>query len=92
MGEPYYVGDDSNLNQKLPSYAAVNLHTSHEVTKNVTLFGVINNLFDKRYALFGTYFESGGTSKAGLPIELTDQRTQVPGQPFAIYGGIRVKL
>jgi len=27
-GEPYYVGDDSNLNQKLPSYAAVNLHTS----------------------------------------------------------------
>jgi iron complex outermembrane recepter protein len=27
-----------------------------------------------------------------LPITLTDQRTQVPGQPFAIYGGIRVKL
>ncbi len=92
VGERYYVGDDSNLNQKLPSYAVVNLHTSYEVTKNVTLFGVINNLFDKRYALFGTYFESEGTSKAGLPISLTDQRTQVPGQPFAIYGGIRVKL
>jgi iron complex outermembrane receptor protein len=92
VGERYYVGDDSNLNQKLPSYAVVNLHTSYEVTKNVTLFGVINNLFDHRYALFGTYFEAQGTSKAGLPITLTDQRTQVPGQPFAIYGGIRVKL
>lgn len=92
VGERYYVGDDSNLNQKLPSYAVVNLHTSYDVTPNVTLFGVINNLFDKRYALFGTYFEAQGTSKAGLPIALTDQRTQVPGQPFAIYGGVRVRL
>lgn len=92
VGERYYVGDDSNLNQKLPSYAVVNLHTSYEVNQNITVYGVINNLFDKRYALFGTYFEPEGTAKAGLPIALTDQRTQVPGQPFAIYGGIRVKL
>jgi len=92
VGKRFYVGDDANQNDQLPSYAVVNLHTSYDVTANVTVFGVINNLFNKQYALFGTYFESEGTSKAGLPITLTDQRTQVSGQPFRIYGGIRVKL
>jgi iron complex outermembrane receptor protein len=92
VGERFYVGDDANQNSKLPSYAVVNLHSSYQVNENITVFAVINNLFNKQYALFGTYFESEGTSKAGLPITLTDQRTQVPGQPFAIYGGIRVKL
>ena len=92
VGSSYYVGDDANQNQKLPGYAVVNLHTSYDVTKNVTLFGVVNNLFDKHYALYGTYFEPDGTSKAGLGITLTDQRTEVPGAPFAIYGGVRVRL
>jgi len=62
------------------------------VSKNVTLFANINNLFNSKYALFGTYFEPNGTAKAGLPIALSDQQTLVPGMPFAIYGGIRVKL
>lgn len=92
VGSSFYVGDDANQNQKLPGYVVVNLHSSYEVTKNITVFGVINNLFDRKYALFGTYFEPQGTSKAGLPITLTDQRTEVPGAPFAIYGGVRVKL
>jgi iron complex outermembrane receptor protein len=92
VGRRLYVGDDSNQNPLMPSYAVVNVHTSFEVSKNVTLFGVVNNLFNKKYALFGTYFEAEGTSKAGLPIELTDQRTEVPGAPFAVFGGIRVKL
>jgi iron complex outermembrane receptor protein len=92
VGKRLYVGDDGNQNPMMPAYAVVNLHTSFEVTKNVTLFGVVNNLFNRHYALFGTYFEPEGTSKAGLPIALTDQRTEVPGAPFSIYGGIRVKL
>jgi iron complex outermembrane receptor protein len=92
VGRRYYVGDDANQNQMLPSYAVVNLRTSYEVTKNVTLFAVVNNLFDTKYALFGTYFESSGTAKAGLPITFTDQRTEVPGAPLAVFGGIRVKL
>jgi iron complex outermembrane receptor protein len=92
VGSQFFVGDDANQNQKLPAYAVVNLHTSYQLTKNITLFGLVNNLFNNKYALYGTYFSPDGTSKAGLPIELTDQRTEVPGQPFAIYGGIRIKL
>ncbi|HEY0330212.1 MAG TPA: TonB-dependent receptor [Rhodopseudomonas sp.] len=92
VGQQYFVGDDANQNDKLPGYAVVNLHTSYQLTSNVTLFAVVNNLFDNKYALYGTYFEPSGTAKAGLPITLTDQRTEVPGAPFTIYGGIRVKL
>lgn len=92
VGQQFYVGDDANQNQKMPGYVVVNLHTSYQLTKSVTVFGVINNLFNNKYPLFGTYFDPQGTANAGLPITLTDHRTQVPGQPFAIYGGIRVKL
>jgi iron complex outermembrane receptor protein len=92
VGPQFFVGDDANQNPKLPAYVVVNLHTSYQATKNVTLFAVVNNLFNNKYALFGTYFEPQGTAKAGLPIVLTDQRTEVPGQPFAVYAGIRVKL
>ena len=92
VGSQFFVGDGANQNQKLPGYATVNLHTSYQLTKNITLFASVNNLFNSKYALFGTYFEPQGTAKAGLPITLTDQRTEVPGAPFAIYGGIRVKL
>lgn len=92
VGSSFYVGDDANQNQKLPGYVVANLHTSYQVTKEITLFAVANNIFNNKYALFGTYFTPEGTSKAGLPILLTDQRTQVPGQPFAIYGGIRIRL
>lgn len=92
VGPHYFVGDDANQNPKLPSYAIVNLHTSYQINSNITVFAHINNLLDKKYALFGTYFDPEGTSKAGLPILLTNRRTEVPGQPFAIYGGIRMKL
>lgn len=92
VGERFYVGDDSNLNPKLPAYFVANLRTSYQVTKNITLFANINNLFNNKYPLFGTFFEPQGTAKAGLPIALTDQRTLVPGAPFAIYGGLRYRL
>ena len=92
VGQQYFIGDDANQNPRLPAYAVVNLHTSYQVSKNVTLFANINNLFNNKYALYGTYFDPSGVTKAGLPITLTDQRTLVPGMPFAIYGGIRIKL
>lgn len=92
VGSQWYVGDDANQNVKLPGYVVVNLHTSYQVTKEITLFAVANNIFDKRYALFGTYFDPTGVANVALPLVLTDQRAEVPGQPLSIYGGIRIKL
>jgi iron complex outermembrane receptor protein len=92
VGSRYFVGDPANQNVQLPAYWVANLHTSYQINKNVQVFGIVNNLFNQRYALFGSYFEPQGVQNAGLPIALTDQRTQVLGQPLAVYAGLRVKL
>jgi iron complex outermembrane recepter protein len=85
-----FIGDDANQNAELAGYWLVNLHASYQITRRVQIFGLVNNLFDKRYALFGTYFDPAGVAKAGLPIVLNDRRTEVLGPPSALYGGIRV--
>lgn len=84
----YLAGDEANLNPKLPGYWTVNLHTSYQIDKNVEVFGLIQNLFDRRYYTFGTFFATDDIKSLGL----TDPRMVSPGAPFAIYGGLRVKL
>ena len=66
------------------------LFRSYQVTKNVQLFGFINNVFNKRYALFGTFFDPSDVANVKLPVVLTDHRTEVLGPPLAVYGGIRI--
>ena len=90
VGSRHFVGDDANQNKKLPGYWVVNLHASYQVTKELQIFGLVNNLFDRRYGLFGTYFDSGSVANVALPTALTDHRTEVLGPPLAIYGGIRI--
>jgi iron complex outermembrane receptor protein len=90
VGDRFFVGDESNQNNELPGYWLVALNTSYQLTENVQIFGIVNNLFDKRYALFGTYFDPQEVRNVGLPVQLTDGHTEVLGAPFAIYGGIRV--
>jgi iron complex outermembrane receptor protein len=91
VGSRYFVGDDANQNPKLPGYWVVNLQTTYQLTKQIQLFGLINNLFNRRYALFGTFFDPTDVANVkGLPTVLTDPRTEVLGAPFAAYGGIRI--
>lgn len=57
------------------------------------LFGRINNLFDNRYALFGSFFDTGSVANvSGLPVVLTDARTEVLGAPLSVFGGIRIRF
>jgi iron complex outermembrane receptor protein len=90
VGSRFFVGDDANQNPKPSGYWLVNLHGRYQLTEQVQIFALVNNLFDKRYALFGTYFDPQAVANVGLPIALTDPRTQVLGAPLSIYGGIRV--
>jgi iron complex outermembrane recepter protein len=84
----YLAGDESNQNPKLPPYWVVNLHTTYQVSKNFEAFALVQNLFDKRYYTFGTFFD---TSEVPF-LNLTDPRTLSPGAPFAVYAGLRAKL
>ena len=90
VGSRFFFGDDANQNKKLPGYWLLNLHTSYQVTKEVQVFLLLNNAFDRRYALFGTFFDPRASANVGLPIVLTDHRSEVLGQPLSVYGGIRV--
>ena len=90
VGSRFFIGDDANQNARLPGYWLANLRASYQVTERMQVFALMNNLFDRRYALFGTYFNPGAVKNAGLPVVLNDHRTEVLGPPLSIYGGLRV--
>ena len=58
VGSQWLVGDEANQNPKVPANSVVNLHSSYKVTDNVEVFGLVRNLFDQHYYVFGTFFET----------------------------------
>ena len=88
VGSQWLVGDKSNQNPKVAPYWVVNLHSSHKVTDNVEVFGLVRNLFDQHYNVFGTFFDVTSFPYLGL----TDPRTFVSGMPFAAYVGVKGTL
>jgi outer membrane receptor protein involved in Fe transport len=50
----YLRGDEANLLGKTAGYAILNLHGRYRIGKGVTLLVHVDNLFDHRYASFGT--------------------------------------
>jgi iron complex outermembrane receptor protein len=91
VGSQYYVGDDGNQNAKLPAYWVVNLYTSYQLSKEVQLFALANNVLDQRYSTYGTYFMPQAVANA-ISSPLTDARTQTPAQPLSLYAGMRIRL
>ena len=57
VGSQYFVGDDSNLNAKVPAYWVANLRSSYQLTKELQVFAIVTNLFNQKYYTYGTYFE-----------------------------------
>ena len=86
VGSQFVVGDQANQNPKVPPYAVVNLHGSYQVTKNVEIFAMVQNLFNQHYYTTGTFFDP---KSVPLSLGLTDPRMFVPGMPFAAYAGVR---
>jgi iron complex outermembrane receptor protein len=88
VGSQYVVGDASNQNPQLPAYWVVNLNSSYRISKNVEFFALVRNVFDQRYYLYGTLFQT-----SSFPyLNLTDPRTFIPGMPLAAYAGVRANL
>jgi outer membrane receptor protein involved in Fe transport len=86
--------DDIILPSILGGYTRVDLNTSYDLNKNVQFYGLIKNLFDQRYGLYGTYFEAGEVSEVDEALNgpgFTDSRTISPSMPFAAYGGVKLK-
>ena len=91
VSSQWYVGDDANQNIKLADYWVANLHGSYQLTKELQLYGVVNNLFNRKFATFGTYFDPQSVINA-VSNPPTDHRTVTPAQPLSVYVGLRAKL
>jgi outer membrane receptor protein involved in Fe transport len=90
VSNQYFAGDESNQFPRLPSYAVLNLHASYQINKTFQIYGRVNNVFDNRYATYGTFFERDDVpnfANGGAPF--TDPRTVSPAQPRAFYAGLK---
>src|SRR3954470_9079914 len=90
VGSQYFVGDESNEAQRLPSYAVFNLHTSYQINKTFQVYARADNIFDNRYATHGTFFDTTAVpdfANGGAPF--TDPRSVSPARPRAFYAGLR---
>lgn len=90
VGSQYFVGDESNQAQRLPSYAVFNLHTSYQINKTFQVYARADNIFDNRYSTFGTFFDTSDVpnfANGGAPF--TDPRSVSPARPRAFYAGLK---
>ncbi|QUS38253.1 TonB-dependent receptor [Tardiphaga alba] len=93
VSSQYYVGDDSNQAPKLESYAVFNAHASYQIDKSVQVFARIDNILDRRYATYGTFFETDSVPNfANGGAEFTDPRSVSPARPRAFYAGVKVRF
>ncbi|WP_291688187.1 TonB-dependent receptor [Bradyrhizobium sp.] len=86
----YFVGDESNQAQRLSSYAVFNLHASYQIDKTFQIYARADNIFDNRYATYGTFFDTGAVpnfANGGAPF--TDPRSISPARPRAFYAGVK---
>ena len=93
-----YFGDEGNDNKRLSGFAKFNIHTSYNLNDNVQFYGLVDNVFDTRYGLFGTYYSTDGAEYAnksyadGTFENDATARTKVPAPPVAAYGGVKVRF
>lgn len=84
----FLFGDEVNLTPRTPPYFVLNLHTSYQVTKNLQLFGLIENAFNATYYTFGTFAPTSSVPSVLVP-GASNPRAYSPAAPIAVTVGIR---
>ena len=93
VGSQYLEGDEANQDSKLPAYWVANLHAAWDIGRGLELFGRVDNLFDRHYATFGTYFETDSLDNLS-PSPLPDNPSPVsvtPAPPRSFVVGVRAR-
>jgi outer membrane receptor protein involved in Fe transport len=81
----FYRGDEANLLAPVPGFVVVNLRAAYRLARPLSVFMIVNNLFDANYATFGVL----GDATPVLPAT-TDPRFIGPGAPRAAWVGVDV--
>lgn len=89
FGAQYLYGDEANLLPPVGAYFLTNVNTSYQLTKNIKLFGLVDNAFNVRYATYGTL---SPTSLIPFPPApgASNPRALAPGNPIEGYVGMTV--
>lgn len=84
----YLAGDEANLTPRTPGYLIANARAGLDLLPGVTLFVEVRNLFDRRYATFGTFSEVDEIALAEAP-DASNPRAYGPGAPRRWYAGVK---
>ena len=84
----FLFGDEANLTSPTPPYFVLNLHTSYQVTRNLQLFGLIENAFNATYYTYGTFSPTSSVPLVEAP-GATNPRSYSPAAPIAVTVGLR---
>ena len=87
-GDQFLRGDEANETSRLGGYWIFNARTEVKVTDNVTLFGSIDNIFDRKYKTFGVY----GDATEVLGDDFNNGQFVSPGAPRAGWIGIKLSI
>ena len=95
----YARGDENNADAggRVPGYAVVHLDAEYRVTRTVTLFAQVDNLFDRRYANFGllganVFTGPDRTFGPAQGIAAVNEQFRALGAPRGIWAGVRVSF
>jgi iron complex outermembrane recepter protein len=87
------VGDESNRDSQLPGYWAAGAHANWALGHGLEIFGRVDNLFDRKYATFGTYFDTASLDNlhpSPLPGD-PSPHSDSPAPPRSFLIGIRTR-
>ncbi|HUB14892.1 MAG TPA: TonB-dependent receptor [Acetobacteraceae bacterium] len=85
----YLFGDEANLTKPLPGYFVLNLNTSYQLTPNVQVFGLVQNVLDTKYYLYGTFSPTSSVAFLQAP-GTSNPRSYNIAAPVAGFAGVRV--
>lgn len=83
------VGGQGHDPARIPGYGVVGVHTEYKLTPQIDVYGMVENLFDRRYYGSGTF-----TNVAGIPpgnIQ-SNVAAYTPAQPIGAWIGMRAKF
>lgn len=87
----FLVGDEANRNSPIPGYVLLDLRGSIELAEGVSLFGELRNVFDRKYATFGTFSEVDEIELEEAPGAFIT-RAYGPGSPRRWTMGLRARF
>ena len=77
----------------MQSYWVAGVHMTWDLGRGLQLFGRVDNLFDRKYATFGTYFDTialDNVHPSPLPAD-PDPRSDTPAPPRSFLIGLRAR-